>query len=356
MNPWDGLSWGDIDWDILKKGMLITPNDAFSFSKYLNVFLWAGQEKYKMITGELADYVVDEFKPTDIILPRLGRYRENDNKHFAGQIRNLIFLYRHLLGSVPWCREDAMNISEGDWKLANVEDYELYRTEQDIIDVMGEEAYEIFTDAGGLPLYKILKASLFKGLYELYKTLNYYYFSSFQYSSTIPTEPEGPRPTVILSNTTYVNEYRAPDDTTYETAYASFRSSITGPISENTVTSYPSGRSYKGGSLSFMSYRADKIWLRRTWYFRLISTRELKIGLNQQDLNDNSLDIDVSNIIVSTQRNYVYWDPNTARGRYVDEYTDIIDRQEGTRTKIQVLAPQKSDNNSVSISLGDLFF
>lgn len=349
MNPWDDLSWEDIDWNILKKGMLVTPNEAFSFSRYLNVFLWAGQEKYKMVLGELADFVIDKFEPSDIMLPRAFGADVTSNQHFAGQLRNLIKLYKGIFDARDWYEDYALDVPEGEWDPDFLSDYKVFPDDQAVIDVMGEEAYNIFMNYGQMTFFEIFKASLFRGLYELYKKLNIYYSAVDRFQRP-RDEPIAANPTVVVSNTTYMNDYLSAYGTEYETAFAEFQSSITGPVSENTTVSYPSGRRYHGRAYPFMSFRAKVSFSRNgeQWDIRLTSTRDMRIELNQKNLDDDMLTIDVSNIIIDAGTNTVGFDT---------EYTDIIDYKPfffGATRK--VVSPQKSDNNSITVSMGDLYF
>ncbi|MCP4989038.1 MAG: hypothetical protein GY928_24165 [Colwellia sp.] len=142
------MPWSDINLNEIKKGMITRGPASLSWTEYLNVFHKALIERQFFRDGG-GDPITYE--------PLFNKFQIAN----LSDIRSLIHGYFVLWKSEKYYSEAVYS------DLNNYIDYEL--TDQDLINIIGQEVFSLMDNVNSLPFYKIYRADVFLALYEIYK-------------------------------------------------------------------------------------------------------------------------------------------------------------------------------------------
>jgi|13_taG_2_1085334.scaffolds.fasta_scaffold29408_2 hypothetical protein len=157
------MAWSDIDFNIIKKGMITKGPASVSFGDYLNQFLKAAQERVKVLTGSIKEDLdlpgIDDWQAGYI--RQKSNTNSNNKKEFPAQFRALIELYSYLWNLKTYYYRDVLD---------DLENYQDYIVEDHALEVaIGEEAWDIFLNYESLSFEKIFKASILHAFYTIYE-------------------------------------------------------------------------------------------------------------------------------------------------------------------------------------------
>ncbi|MEE9352575.1 MAG: hypothetical protein V3U78_09965 [Thiotrichaceae bacterium] len=192
------MSWDDIDFDLIVKGMITRGPAQVSFGEYMQTFSRALDERWNMVTTDLVNFPVPEIP-----------FETNEIRAdiFNLKFRDLIKGYRDLWFGFNAGRDGFSYYSEVVLTdPTNSADY-LF-TDQELEDSMGEEAWDIFSDFATIdtrPLSEIWKASIFQAMFIVYEFTNV-----IGKGSTTDTVANQNRPTIIDGSGDYYEAARVP--------------------------------------------------------------------------------------------------------------------------------------------------
>jgi len=148
------MGWDDIDFNLIKTGMITSGPATVSFTDYLNTFLIALFERnvFKKGLSEGQEIEIDLFV----------QFQISDQK----KIRDMIISYYNLWSEDTYYNPDVMD------DIINYTDYEY--TDDHLIAIIGQETYDIIKDVYNRPWYEVYTANVFNALYEIYKLTGYY--------------------------------------------------------------------------------------------------------------------------------------------------------------------------------------
>jgi len=150
------MGWDDIDFNLIKTGMITRGPAAVSFSEYLNTFCEALDERYNMVVIRNDS---DSKTPPNIRF-ELGEIRNND---FWDKYRDMLNEYYLLYSQYDWYEVEVVdNLSEPDSYLID---------DAMLIANIGQEAFDALSDPYNASFNDIFKASVLNGIYSMYEYL-----------------------------------------------------------------------------------------------------------------------------------------------------------------------------------------
>jgi len=177
------MSWDDIDFDLIVKGMITRGPAQVSFGEYMQQFSRALDERWNMITTDFVNF------PIPNIQFETGEIR---NDVFYDKFKELIEGYHGLwFGFGPGRRtEGRLYYDKGVLDdTSNSEDYRL--TDDDLELAMGPEAWNIFDNIflEDFPFNETWKASIFQAFFIVYEFTNVRLYTRLEGNSAVQNTP-----------------------------------------------------------------------------------------------------------------------------------------------------------------------
>jgi hypothetical protein len=245
------MAWSDIDFDIIVPGMITRGPSQISWADYLNTFTQALRERIKMRQGGTT--------PVDDLFTQFQITSRED-------IRDLIGAYGNLWSGSTYYSIEVMTDP------LNASNYEL--TNQDLIDEIGQEVFDIIDNPFIYSFYEIYRADVFQALYTIYE-LTAIYRDEVSFFPVTPPSGADATPRYTTSGTLWNSNgnYISGGGDSFNNSASAFRSQWTQiQSSASRVVSY-----------EFDASRIADIWTLRAP--RLQS--ESHVIIKQTDLNDN---------------------------------------------------------------------
>lgn len=220
------MGWDDIDFDRIKTGMITRGPSEISWTNYLNTFHKALIERQIFRDGGS--------EPPSEYIPPFEQFQILDIQ----EIKNLIAGYYTLWNSRTYYTFDVMSDP------INFANYEI--TEQDLIDEITQEVFDILKDLSSLPFYKVYRADVFHALYTIYEFTRYYRSSIS--NSLFDSYPFSQSDSNIRYNSGGPSRLEAPgfDDSSFDAAFNASKGAFA-PFGGGGQSKIEYGYSYRWG-------------------------------------------------------------------------------------------------------------
>jgi hypothetical protein len=316
------MGWDDINFDIIVPRMITLGPAEVSFADYLNVFSKALDEKLSVIMS----YPKEGTPNLPNIEFEQGEIRDDV---FWGKYRDLLSEYWSIYTDNIWYKEEALD-NRDDPSSFIVDD-------QDIIDLIGQDAFDAFSQVNTLPAYKIFTSDVLNGIYLMYEFLIY-------------------KKSVIVPLTS-VSDQRANTPSTFGTGQSvySFFGRGEGSSESEAIQDYnddlDQSISSNGNTTFCFSFIIQSVVNPLGTEYRVVGggQNNTEIYYFSKDLEGNPIEMEFHSISVQIYWNYIFRGPvnRTTLGVYDDNYPLVEDGQPPKNTFIDPNVSVFQENTGV---------